>query len=234
MEVGNYGLHWDGNIAWLIQGRGGNNFVGVKAQVPFRATGGMCNHLVPSAAPIPDRIHWEMWQKVADDPLVKAMLPLPAPPGRNVFYVNDPYDDLGYYLNTLSRLSSPIKPVVKPAWMFKVRDLERELHTTNIQPLVLVQADQKCQPLVDTIGKLALYTPRTVVITGKPEVVARTPIQRITSDIRSTDISDLMTLPMENLGALLIRRHARREDINAPLESREDRRNRQIRERSKK
>lgn len=228
-----YGLHWDGQVAWLCQGRGGTNFVGLKGQSPFRVEGGMCNHLVPSAAPIPDRIHWDLFSKILSDPLTQVMLPVPVPPGQNLFFVEDAHDDLGLLLTNLSRLSSPIRPVVKPIWTFKARDLEKELTSSNIQPLVLIQADQKSQTLIDAIHRLAPYKPRKVVITGRAEIVARQPFQRVTSTLRDFNINDLVSLPLESLGAMILRRIARKEPLDAPIESRQDRRERQIRERTR-
>lgn len=229
----NYGVHWDGSVAWLVQGRKGNNFVGIKQQCPFVVNGGMCNHLVPAAAPVPDKLHWEAFMNVFQDPLVQAMLPIPKDPGQNVFFIEDPHNDLTHYLATLSRLSSPIKSIIRPAWMMKAKQLEKELTASNIQPLVLAQANQQCQAVVDLVAQMSMFSPRTVLITGSSEVVASPPIQRIKSDIRSFDLSDLMTLPMENLGAALLRRHARLEELDAPWETREDRRNRRIQERTR-
>lgn len=226
-----YGLFWDGPVAWLLQGRGGNNFVGLKAQCPFRSPGGMCNHLIPAAAPIPDRIHWEKFLQIINDPLVKALLPIPHLVGQNTFYVEDPYNDLSYYLSNLSRLSSPIQPIVRPAWSLKVRDLERELSSSNIQPLIVVKTQPSDQGIVDTIGEMSMFTPRTVLLTGSADVVVQAPMRRISTDIRSQDLEEVMTLPMENLGAAVIRRAARREQLDAPMLSRQDRRERQIRER---
>lgn len=230
----NYGVHWDGSVAWLVQGRKGNNFVGLKQQCPFVVRGGMCNHLVPSAAPVPDELHWEAFMNVFQDPLVQAMLPVPKTPGQNVFFIEDTHNDLAHYIATLSRLSSPIKSIIRPAWMMKAKQLEKELMASNIQPLVLAQASQRCQEVVDLIAQMSMFSPRTVIVTGSPEVVASPPIKRIKSNIQSFDLSDLMTLPMENLGAVLLRRYARKEDLDAPWETREGRRNRRIQERTQR
>merc|ERR1711916_40298 len=133
------GLHFDRQIAWLLQGRKGSNFVGLKAQCPFTVSGGMCNHLVPAAAPIPDPIHWEQFAKLLPDPLVKVMLPIPAKGQEKAYYLTDEDDGLLSYLITLSRMSSPIRTVVKPAWMVKAKDLEKLMWESNIQPLILNQ-----------------------------------------------------------------------------------------------
>lgn len=231
-QVEHYGLFWDGPVAWLLQGRGGSNFVGLREKTPFRVAGGMCNHLIPPAAPIPDRIHWEKFLEIVNDPLVRAMLPIPRPEGSRAFFVEDPYNDLAFHLASLSRLSSPIKGVVRPLWTVKVKDLEKELSSTNVQPLVLTQAEPKGQPVVDAIGDFSMMLPRTTILTGRGDMVVQKPMQRITTQIRNFDIEDLLTLPMENIGAAVLRRHARNEPIDAPMESRQARRERQIQERS--
>jgi hypothetical protein len=230
-NITSYGLHWDGAVAWLVQGRSTSNFSGLKATPPFRATG-MCNHLIPTAAPIPDDVHWEKFLRIIHDPLVQAMLPLPNAAGSNAFFIEDPYDDLGLYLATLSRLSSPIRSIVKPGGAFKMKDLEQELSASNIQPLVVVQVDQKVQTVVDMVSQLAPHALRTVVLTGSEEVAVPPRIQRITTQIRKVDLAELITLPLENIGAAVMRRYARREKIDEPMESREQRRQRQIQERS--
>lgn len=232
ITVNSYGLHMDGAVTWLVQGRGGQNFVGLRGNCPFRVSGGMCNHLIPAAAPIPDRIHWENWLKVSLDPLVQAMLPLPREPLERAVFVEDPHDQIGLYVTSLTRLSSPINGLVKPAWMVKVKELEKEMQLSNIQPLVIVQVTSRQQVVVDAINRMVPYFPRPVVLIGGNDVVVRPPIKRIETRVKDFDLQEIMTLPLENIGATLIRRHARREDINAPIETREARRNRILNERS--
>ena len=185
-----YGVHEDGIIRWLVQGRKGNNFAGLKAQCPFTVDGGMCNHLIPAAAPIPDRLHWDTWLKIFHDPLVQAMLPIPRPPGQNIFFVDDEsMGALDPYLYNLARLSSPINSIIRPGWLGKIKNLEQELTASNVQPWVITQLDTKQQTLVDSIGRLATFSPRTVVLVGRPEMVASRPLQRIQTKITEFDQS---------------------------------------------
>lgn len=228
--VDHYGLHWDKSVAWLHQGRGATNFLGVAQKSPFQVVdAGACNHLIPAAAPIPDKLQWAEFTKVMHDPLVQAMLPIPNSKG---FFIVDPYDDLSLYLTSLARLSSPIRPVVKPIWTAKSRQIQMALKETNVQPLVLSQATASNQKLLNEIAKLTNYTPRTVIVTGSADLVVPAPMQRITTDIRQMNIHDLMLMPLENIGATVLRRFARKENLDAPLETREERRQRQINERS--
>lgn len=228
--VDHYGLHWDKSIAWLHQGRGAANFLGVNQKSPFSVTdAGMCNHLIPAAAPIPDRLQWAEFTRILSDPLVQAMLPIPN--GRG-YFIADPSDELSLYLTSLARLSSPIKPIVKPLWTITSNQMQKALRETNVQPLVLSQATAKDQKILSEIAKLVNYTPRTVIVTGAAELVVPAPMQRISTGVQDMDIHDLMTLPLENLGATILRRYARKEDIGAPLETREERRKRMMDERN--
>lgn len=230
IPVDHYGLHWDKSIAWLHQGRGAANFLGVSQRSPFEVTGaGMCNHLIPAAAPIPDKLQWAEFMRIINDPLVAVMMPIP---NGGSYYLADPYDDHSLYLTTLARLSSPIRPIVKPLWTMTSNQIQKALRESNVQPLLLSQATAKDQKLLNEIAKLSNYTPRTVVITGSADLVVPSPMQRIVSNIRETNIHDLMTLPLENLGATILRRHARKEPLDGPLESREERRNRMMNERN--
>jgi hypothetical protein len=207
-----YGLHQEKNIWWLVQGRGSSNFLGLKDDVPFEGPKRACNHLIPAAAPVPDRIQWERFLEYFNDPLVQAMLPLP---GKRGVFLTDPEDTLGLLLITLSRLSSPITSIVKPAWMLTEGVLKREQQASNIQPLVLIQCTPKQQRLVDQIASGINYQPRPMVLTGDENVIISAPMERITTRIKQLD--DLMTLPLENIGAFILRRYARRDPLDAPL-----------------
>lgn len=226
IPVDYYGLHYDGAIPWLVQGRGGTNFFGLKKTSPFVARNGMCNHLIPLAAPIPDRMHWEFFQEISSDPMITAMLPIPREPGDRAFYFEDPYDDLNLHLSCLSRLSSPIKSVMRPAWMIRSDQVEFEMSRTNVQPWILTQVTPKDQDLVTRITKSSAYLPRTVILTGKSEVVVTAPMKRVVTRIRDVDLKAMISQPLENIGATVLRRFARKEDPLGDLESRQDRRNR--------
>lgn len=232
-QVEHFGLHFDGPVGWLLQGRGGSNFVGLSKKCPFENPKGMCNHLIPTAAPIPDKIHWETFRKLLKDPLVRAMLPIPNLAGSRAFYIEDRYDDLSLYLNCLSRLTAPIKAICKPAWMLKTADLQKELSSTNVQPLVITQMDTKSVPLLNAIAKSTNYLPRTVIVTGSSDVPIPKEFQKLDVGIRDWTVEDLVILPFENLGATSLRRFVRKEKIDDPIETRDERRDRIIRERIK-
>ena len=84
--VSHYGIHWDDNgVAWLLQGRGSTNAIGLKERPPFKVQlptkDRHCNHQVPTAAPVPNDYHWEFFTQLLDDELVRAMMPVPKDAG---------------------------------------------------------------------------------------------------------------------------------------------------------
>lgn len=208
--------------------------VGLKSSAPFRGpTGVMCNHLFPIAAPIPDPLHWKAFLNLHQDLLVQAMLPIPRGPEHRGFFVEDPHDDLSLYLQTLSRMSSPLTSVAKPAWMVKDTEIEKQMKATNVQPWVITQLDQKKIDLMNTIAKALPYTPRVVILTGKGELPVPKGFHRIKSNIRETPLEDLVRLPFENIGMMVLRRYVRKEELFGEIESRQKRRDRIISERKK-
>lgn len=230
-EVACYGLHWDGPIAWLVQGRGGSNFVGLKKTNPFKAPRFSCNHLIPTAAPIPDRVHWESFLRLQDCQVLQRMLPIPQSPQNRIAFVESVPDEVLWF-TTVSRLSSPIRPIIRPAWTIKIKDLDRELCSSNIQPLVVTGLNQTHQPLISALADLSVTHARTVILSGDDSVVLRPNITRLSMLNPPMSLEDLMLLPLENIGAAVLRRFARKEDIFAPMESRDDRRSRLIKERN--
>tara|TARA_R110002072_G_scaffold26966_14_gene88456 strand:+ start:26 stop:379 length:354 start_codon:yes stop_codon:yes gene_type:complete len=115
--------------------------------------------------------------------------------------------------------------------MIKGAELEREMTLTNCQAWVVTQVTRKQAGLLSAINKSTEYLPRTVILTGDGDIPIPTKIKKISTEIRKTDLNDLMTLPLENIGALLMRRHLRREGLFDPIESRQERRARIMRER---
>lgn len=214
IPVDSYGLHWDGPICWLVQGRASVNMVGSGAKCPFVPEAGECNHHIAQNSPVPDRLIWDRFSDLLPDPLVQAMLPTPAPSGKRSFFIADQGDSLALYLACLSRLSSPIRATVKPLWMIEKADIQRQLTRSNIQPWVITQATTTKQDRVSQILQSVEYFPRTVILTGSEDLLLPRHTQRIETMIKDTTLQELLLLPLESLGAAVVRKYARREAIN--------------------
>lgn len=219
--VSHYGLHTsDEGVMFLHQGRGHNNFIGLKASSPFSVVprkNQPCPHLINSSASVPDVVQWDNFSKVLLDPLVQAMLPVPKAHGEPIPYLPDPQNELQLVLVALSRMSSPIYPVVVPFGKLTQGQLRNELSITNACPLVLTGVECEDNAFLNEIASEAVFLPRRLIVTGNSMVVVRSPLKRIQTNLWSTDSTVLMSLPMESLGALLLRRYARGERLDTPI-----------------
>ena len=63
------------------------------------------------------------------------------------------------------------------------------------------------------IAKSADYFPHTVIMTGGGDVVLPRNVRRIETKIAETSLADLLTLPLETLGAAVLRKYARKETL---------------------
>lgn len=219
--VSHYGLHSDPEgVAFLHQGRSSNNFIGLKKSSPFEVQlrrGKACPHLINQAAPVPDRVHWTQFLRLLPDPLVQAMLPIPKDRMASIPYVNDPQNALAMILVTLSRMASPIYPAVLPLAKVTPAQVVQELSVTNVCPLVLTGAEAGDTPYLLELARESRFHPRRMIITGDSTVVVTSPLERIQTALWDFDALQLAAMPMESLGAMLLRRHARGEPLDAEL-----------------
>ena len=218
ITLDHYGLHFDANgIAWLMQGRGSTNAIGLKEKPPFdvRLPGGHrhCNHQVPTAAPVPHDRHWQFLAQHIDDPMVQAALPVPKDRNDLAVFVDDPANALETHLTLLSKLSSPIYKAVIRIDDMPAEDLDAELQQTNLQPLLLTGCKPEHHDRITAIASAASSQPRKVLFQGEAPTRLPDGVQRISETaLRGTlPLQDLIALPWENLGAGLIRRYMRGE-----------------------
>lgn len=212
-----YGLHWDPNgVAYLMQGRAGSNVVGLSKRPPFVVRlpnkHKHCNHQIPLAVPVPNDHHWDFFNELVSDPLVRAMLPIPKETG-GTFFVEEKGEGLENILALLTKMSNPIYNVVMPVWTLTKEAIIVALQETNVQPFVLTMVEAKHSEIISQVAKAAVYLPRTLIIAGKGDVVLPASVKRITTslDIGKFDFSDLIALPWESLGAVVLRKFMRRE-----------------------
>lgn len=219
--VAHYGLHTsDEGVVFLHQGRASNNFIGLRAVSPFTVStkkGMPCPHLINNSAPVPDVEQWKTFAWMLQDPLVQALLPIPKEHGSLIPYLSDPQNELNLVLVALSRMSSPIHPVVLPVRKLTRGQLTNELTSTNVCPLILTGVQCEDNNYINEIAAEAMLYPRRLLFTGDSKVVIRQPLRRIETNVWCVDDVKLMSLPMESLGALILRRHARHERLDAEI-----------------
>lgn len=216
--VPNYGIHWDGEgIAWLMQGRGSTNVLGIKKKPPFRVqlpSGSKhCNHMIPTSVPVPNDFQWGFFTQLMDDPLVQAALPIPKK-ASGAYFVEDPYHDLMWYMSMLSTMSSPIYPCVVPRWTTTEKSVAKQLEQTNVQPFFIADLEARDSGFLSKIAKVAMQAPRKLVVAGDPDVIVPQSMTRIKTRLNNSDyydVNDLEALHWEGLGATLVRKHMKRE-----------------------
>lgn len=229
IQVPHYGLHRSpAGVAFVHQGAPtGHNFIGWKQSSPFEVVPtskwARCPHAIPVSVGHPDAEQWELFMRLYDDDLFRAFLPIPKAIGEPVPYLDDPtgFSTWTTMLVLLSKLSSPVIPnVVALANISKIK-LAQQLSITNLGPLVLTgitTADQR--EVVDLVND-SLLRPRKLLLVGENQVVVRPPMERISTQLDKVDWLKLLALPMEQLGAVALRRYSRAEQINGPFVKRE-------------
>jgi hypothetical protein len=226
--VGHYGLHSDDGVWYLHQGRKqASNFISLNRPSPFEVLNDQgkkqaCPHLVNSSVPMPDKVQWEFFLELFEDPLLPYFLPIPRTTTESIPYVVDPNNELIMSLLALSRLSSPIYPVVHQIQHLNVPRIQSELRLTNIAPFVITNIKTENQYLIEEISNEARRCPRRLILVGDPMLVIRQPLMKVQTFIQDFPESKLHSAPMESLGAVALRRWARGEQINTPWVRKEE------------
>lgn len=217
--VTNYGVHrTPQGIVYLHQGNGkAANFIGLSAPSPFVVEAGVskqkaCPHHINVGTPMPDREHWKAFRELLKDDLTGYFLPIPRQIKDPIPYLVDGEDML---LLLLSKLSSPIYPVVHRFEKFRFSRLESELALTNVAPLVLTHIETRHQAQMEYAVSAARGAPRRLILSGEENMVIRHPMIRLKTELEEFDRTSLYSLPMENLGAVALRRWARGEVIDS-------------------
>jgi hypothetical protein len=196
-----------------MQGRGGTNALGLKERPPFtvsRDRDPHCNHTIPLAAPVPHDHHWGTFMNVFADPLVQAMLPVPKVDA-GLYYLADTHPKLQLFVWALTRLSSPIYASVVPISTMDLEKLSNEVGRTNVQTLVVSGLEAKHSELLHEMAPLAAAGPRKVLFVGAADAAVPPNVHTLTTSILDFDYYHLSTLPLENLGAAIVRRFMRGE-----------------------
>lgn len=194
-RVSHFGVHWDGPVGWLLQNGEATNALGFKQACPISPPRGRCNHAVPAADG-----HYS-YGEYLDDPLFRAMLPVPRE--NRLFFLSSAQEGV---VHQLSQMSSPLGPVVFPAWAVTPRIIQAQMHHSNVQPWVITQVKAKDHRLLELCASLSPYAPRTVVFVGGHDVPVPRGVQPITTRLRGETQA-----PWELIGATALRRYLRKE-----------------------
>lgn len=193
------GIHWEGDIAFLLQGDKIQTAFDFEVPCPFDIVKGNCNHRIDLRQAVTSS------RLPARDPLVRAMSPVPKTPGEPAAFFAD--SDLNIILATLARMSSPLKLPIAPLWSLSPQKIIRELGSTNVQPLVLTGVRSIDRKDLDRVLEASPLLPRRLVLLGRSDVVLRPEAIRLDHTLGEVNIADFVSLPWEGYGAHLLKQH---------------------------
>ena len=213
-EVTRYGIHWlPGKIAFLHQARGGVNAIGLKEPSPLLVRTRrrwVCNHLVSLNATNPARTHLDRFADlVGRNSLVRFMLPLPRDEDHGVAVLHTQDKDMAH-VGMLLKMSSPTRLPIIQASMTKPQAVLEELEMTDVQPLVLAGVEARHTDWVANLILAAAVLPRRLLIMSARDVPLRVKTLNCEHMARQ-DALDLVSLPWETMGAIVVRAYMRGE-----------------------
>jgi hypothetical protein len=206
-----YGLHTnEQGITYLFQDLCpyGWEFLGLKdnrSNLSVKHLKNQCPHQINMylAQRVLSKKVWNSFLRLVDDPLVRAMLPLPN--GKTYSFDQSSIENPTEWLSCLERLSSPLHTGVKPFWVESNQTIGRRLALTNIQPFVLM--DIKAQDVLDLrrLHDLNKTCPRTLIFSCTEPLVLPPSVEVIKTELESLiSLKDLISLPLEHIGSYLI------------------------------
>ncbi len=189
-----YGVHWiEGDIALLVQHGKVDHVLGVpmhyEATVKLPRQGFKCPHDI--------RIEDAKEGNLPDDPLVRAMLPVPKEMGDKIVFVEE-NENNKKLVSELLRLSSTSKNEIQAMWMFAPHVIAAQLRMTNLSPLVLFGYTPGLNFKIRKILDMAYYSPRKLILIGPAYAVLTTGVARCKTNLKVEDVQDL---PLEAIGA---------------------------------
>lgn len=198
-----YGLHWVGDIPFLIQPLGSQNLISPDLPSPLlpqiKAKRVKCPHNIDLSrtAPLPE------WTQ---DPLVRAFLPIPRQPGEKAKLILDTDNRVSDMIQTLSRLSSAIHPIALPIWFRDTNEGTTFYSVTNLTPMVWLGCQQSNARAVLRHIDLAKSFNRTCLFVARERVWVFDDCEWIKSDL-----PDLRNEPLEAIGAQALKEFMQRE-----------------------
>jgi len=202
-EISHYGVAWTPDkIAYLQQERGGTNAIGLKESSPFTVRTRKrwtCNHLIGLAVPNPARTHLDRFRDIVSrNSLVRFLLPIPGG-GVSVYHSAE----LNHVVQLL-KMSAPTRLPILHAPLTKANAVLDELEVTNVQPFILAGVEAKHTAWVSNLIAAAQHMPRRLLIMSASDVPLRAPVVEA-EHLRRQDDLDLVAVPWEAMGAIVLR-----------------------------
>ena len=219
------GVHELDGMRWLFQSTSvsGWSFVGIKSGSGYSTRGlKTCTHEIPvplTYRPV-SRRHWQTFQKLFNDPLVQAMLPVPkdGKVGTGVYFLDvakcPRYVEI---LAVLERMSSPMHRALRSWWSCRSSTLFKEMGYTNVHPLMIHNLRSVDVNETRQIASDALTRPRTVVLAGEDMILSQD-VTVLETGLNDLALDDLIALPWEHIGANVVLNYCRYNRLDAEVQ----------------
>ena len=214
-----YGVHWASGVAYLHQQHSAVNVIGLKQGSPFTTTAKLrrqtCPHQISANAQLPAASLIDRFlHLVRTYDVVRFFLPIPAdPPGVMVLRMQPEWEEL-HGLQILSRLCSPLTQQTLWAAHHSVETISALLTLTNLSPLVVVAHSYEESERVHELARAAALQPRKLLLVVPPGTPLRPTMMPMSRDYEAfradVNLGDLVTQPLESLGAMVLRAYMRR------------------------
>lgn len=218
LALPHYGIHKIGGLLYLFQDNlsEGWNFVGSRypSNASVRGLGNKCSHVFN-----PHQInlklshkHWDKFEPLLADPLVQAMLPLPARSQKAYYLPASKVAMTPMVLAMLERLSNPLHYQTKALWAKTDAQVLRALDHTNIHPIALHSAGVVDSDRIRKLLMAAQDGRRHLIISGFDDVLLPSNVQMLDSRINQLmPLEALAGLPLEHIGLEIVARYCRGE-----------------------
>lgn len=220
VDLPHYGIHNVGGLLYLFQDNlhEGWNFVGSRypSNASVRGLGNKCSHVFnPHQINLKiSQKHWDKFAPLLDDPLVQAMLPLPARRQKAYYLPSSAIRMAPMVLATLERLNNPLHHQTKALWATTDNKVVRALEHTNIHPICLHSAGIVDSDRVRRLLTQAQLGRRHLIIEGFDDILLPDHVQVLETKVTDMmPLEELAGLPLEHIGLEIVARYCRGVDL---------------------
>lgn len=203
-----YGIHYEDNVAYLVQKQNVQNAVGLK-KIPafYELRRNKCPHNIDVDQPDPSSEFMRaLPEDYGTDPLIKALMPLPCDTVDTPFFVEsyELLDLVTYASNMLSATST----IIHRAGGLNDSKIKNDLYRSNLMTYVINGVDNSRTML--ELSKTAAMSPSKIILLGDDMVPIPfgSSINRETTRVKLTNE---LKSPQnwQRLGAMLLRKYMR-------------------------
>ena len=161
---------------------------------------------------VPKR-HNKLFKRIACDPLVQAMSPLPYETKSQKIYRFESTSLMlpSLWLRTLERMSSPLYSHVLSVHDLKLSYVAKALTVTNLHPFVVHGLTEQHTEIVEELLYLAKKNDRTLILLSDVEIEGVPTSKTQLPDLLK--LNDLVILPLEHIGVRVLDKYVSSQEL---------------------